>query len=119
MSRLWRLLTACILISFQEKEDEDDKENVKEENDEDPGKLEEESWGGGRNYRQGMRDGRSGHTPTFRAYSSEEYKRDSKFVTLLSTKKSLLQCVSLHLFSFAKKNFLIVHMFKKMSKTTN
>ncbi|XP_025111993.1 protein PRRC2A-like isoform X2 [Pomacea canaliculata] len=63
---------------FQEKEDEDDKENVKEENDEDPGKLEEESWGGGRNYRQGMRDGRSGHTPTFRAYSSEEYKRDRR-----------------------------------------
>lgn len=94
MSRLWRLLTACILISFQEKEDEDDKENVKEENDEDPGKLEEESWGGGRNYRQGMRDGRSGHTPTFRAYSSEEYKRDSKFVTLLSTKKKFVaMCV--------------------------
>lgn len=70
---------------FRYDRDEDDKDDVKDDKDLDPGKLEEENWGGSRGYnRHGSRDGRQAPIPTFRAYSSEEFKQRDRECRLLT-----------------------------------
>ena len=71
----------CRPLCFSyDKDDDEDKEDLNDVQDVDPGKLDDDSWGGSRGYRQSSRDGRQGPIPTFRAYSSEEFKqRDREY----------------------------------------
>ena len=74
----------CVLFRYDRDEEEEDKDsNLKEEKDVDSEKLvDEDSWGGNRGYQRSARDGRQAPIPTFRAYSSEEFKqRDRKCIT--------------------------------------
>ena len=101
-------LECCVyflLSFFSYEKDDDEKDDLKGDKDVDLGKLDDDSWGASRGYRHGSRDGRQAPIPTFRAYSSEEFKQRDRECTVCSNNtagsfgmgnslsKTILQCI--------------------------
>lgn len=87
----------CLSSFSSYEKDDDEKDDLKDDKDVDPGKLDDDSWGGSRGFRHSSRDGRQAPIPTFRAYSSEDFKQRDRECMYLHAWYNIVLCSSLGL----------------------